>query len=315
MKRAVWALALVACSASRDTAPLSSVSAPSKATLPAGIVADIGPLAISTENVAAVASARHIDPRDALDREIRDAVFASGALSEHLDELPSARAALRAALARAALEALKKEAAQTEPTDEEVAEATARHFVHLDRPETFRVIHAVVQFPETAEASVKSRARSLAERIAERVGNARDEAEFRAAVESVDKGGLEVTVESLPPVAADGRIVDDEHPFDGKALVLPFSHAASRLTHPGQKSGIVTTEFGYHTMMLLDRAPARFVPLDERRRLLRDEILTDRAKKLKDELLSRIKSTLSANVERSADTLLSTVDVASHEVP
>jgi peptidyl-prolyl cis-trans isomerase C len=305
-------LVLFACSTSPEAAP--TAAPPSNTTLPAGVVADVGSVAIRVESVAAVASARQIAPREALDREIRDALFANGALREHLDEHLVARAALRSVLARAELEALKKEASQTEPTDAEVAEATARHFARLDRPEAFRVVHAVVRISENADAPQKARARALAERIAEHVAKADDEAEFKSAAEAVDKGGLEVTIESLPPVAADGRIVDVDHPGEDNTFVLPFARAASHLAHPGQKSGIVATEHGYHTLMLLERTPPLTVPLEDRRHLLRDEILTQRAKKLLAELLSRIKSTLATNVERSADALLLTVNV-DHEAP
>jgi peptidyl-prolyl cis-trans isomerase C len=305
-------LVLFACSTSPEAAP--GAPPPSTTALPDGVVADVGSLAIRVESVAAVASARLIAPREALDREIRDALFASGALREGLDERLVARAALRSVLARAELEALKKEASQTEPTDAEVAEATARHFASLDRPEGFRVVHAVVRVAENADAAQKARARALAERIVEHVAKANDEAEFKSAAESVDKGGLEVTIETLPPVAADGRIVDADHPSEGKTLVLPFARAASRLAHPGQKSGVVATEYGYHTLMLLERTPPLTVPLEDRRRLLRDEILTERTKKLLADHLSRIKSTLATNIERSADALLLTVNVE-HEAP
>jgi peptidyl-prolyl cis-trans isomerase C len=315
MKRTLpAALAILACSNSPGESPSSSPT-PSAATLPPGIVADVGPLAIRLETVAAVASARRITSRDALEREIRDAVFANGALHQGLEQNPLARAALRGALARATLEALKQEAARTEPTDAEVDEGTQRHFVDLDRPEAFRVIHAVVRVAENAAPALKSRARSLAERIADAVSKSNDEAAFRSAAESVDHGDLEVVVQTLAPVAADGRVVDPDHPADHLTFALSFSQAASRLTHPGQKSGVVATEFGFHTMMLLERTPAHSVPLDERRRILRDEIFQHRAHKLRDELLTRVKSTLASNVERSADALLSTVDVAAHETP
>jgi peptidyl-prolyl cis-trans isomerase C len=213
------------------------------------------------------------------------------------------------------LESLKKEAAQSDPTDAEVAEATGRHFVDLDSPEAFRVIHAVVRVSEDADPTLKSRARSLAERIAEGVSKASDEAEFRTAAEAVDREGLEVVVETLRPVAADGRVVDPEHPSGGQTFAIPFARAASHLLHPGQKSGVVTTEFGFHSMMLLERTPARTVPIDERRQLLRDEIITDRAGKRMKELLSRLKTTAGTSIERSAGALLQTVDVGGHESP
>jgi hypothetical protein len=271
-------------------------------------------VAIPTATVGAVAEAQDIPPRDALEREIADALFASGALREGLDQLPSSRAALRGTLARARLEDLKKETARTDPTDAELAEATAANFVEFDRPEACRVIQALVQVPEDADVARKARARSLAERIAERVAQATDESEFRAAAESVEREGFDVVVQTLPPVAADGRVVDVDHP-GVQPFVLSFARAASRLAHPGQKSGVVATEFGFHTMMLLERTPAFQVPLEERRRRLRDVILRERAIELKKELLSRLKATLATNVERSADSLLTTIAVGEHEGP
>jgi peptidyl-prolyl cis-trans isomerase C len=242
--------------------------------------------------------------------------LASGALARGLDQSLSVEAALRGTLARAVLETLKKEASETAPTDAEVAEVTARHFVELDRPETFRVIHAVVKVPPKADNAMHLRARALAARLAERVTNATDEAEFRKLAESIDeRDGLEVVVETLKPVAADGRVVDVDRPSDQQTYVLSFARAASRLTQPGQKSGVVTSEFGFHAMMLLERIPALVVPLDERRRLLRDEILTDRARRLKKDLLHRLQSNVATTVERSTDSILATVDVVGHEAP
>jgi peptidyl-prolyl cis-trans isomerase C len=313
MRRA-WpaALALLACSNSPSAT--TTAPPPTTSTLPAGVVADVGSIAIGAQSVAAVASARQIPPRDALDREIRDALFASAALRADLDQHPATRAALRGALARATLESLKQEAAQADPTDAEIDEGTRRHFVELDRPEGYRVTHVVVRVAETADAASKARAKALAERIAERVASVGGEADFKAAAESVDRGGLEVMVQSLPVFAADGRVLD-ERALNDPPMVLPFARAASHLAHAGQKSGVVATEFGYHVIMLLERTPALSVPFEERKIRLRDEIIKLRARKLKEELLSRIKSTLATNVERSADALLSTVDVVAHETP
>ena len=304
-----------ACSPSSEPTTLAPPPA-STSTLPAGIVSRSGALSISAQTVASVATALQITPRDALEREIRDAVFANGALARGLDQSSLVGAALRGTLARAVLETIKQEASETEPSDAEIAEVTARHFVELDRPEAFRVIHTVVKVPDKADNAVKLRARALATRLAERVAMTTDEAEFRRLAESIgDRDGLEVVVETLKPVAADGRVIDVDRPSDQQTFVLPFARAASRLTQPGQKSGVVATEFGFHAMMLLERIPAHVVPLDERRLLLRDEILTDRAWRLKKELLKRLQSNVATTVERSAEGLLATVDVAGHETP
>jgi peptidyl-prolyl cis-trans isomerase C len=187
--------------------------------------------------------------------------------------------------------------------------------VELDRPEAFRVVHAVVRVPENADASLKARAKSLAERINEKVAKAQDEAEFRALVDSVDRGGLDVVVETLKPVASDGRVIDVEHPTASETFVPAFARAASHLTHVGQKSGIVSTDFGFHTMMLLERTPPHVVPLDERRRILHDEIVTARAMKLKKERLAELRANVATSIERSADAELATVQVDAHEIP
>lgn len=307
-------LALTACSPSADVSkpppPASSILAP-------GIVASVGALAIPAEAVSSVAAAQGVLPQAALDRLIQDAVFASGAMRAGFDRDSSVEASQRGLLARARLEELKEQANQSEPDDAEVAEATARHFMELDRPEAFRVVHALVKLPEKADPPLKVRAKALAERLAERVARAKDEAQFQSLAEGLDdRGGLEVVVEKLAPVAADGRIVDVEHPSaDAGSLVPAFARAASRLTLREQKSGIVATEFGFHVLMLLERTPPYLVPLDERRRILKAEILNDRARRLRKEVITRMRTVLAPSVERSADALLMTVDVTEHETP
>jgi peptidyl-prolyl cis-trans isomerase C len=307
----------VACSISACSAPTESpnLPAPATSTLPEGIVATVGSLPIRADTVAAVARAQRITPKEALEREIRDALGAQGALDVGLDQHPFVQAALRGTLGRAELEGLKKEAGQAELDDTEIAEATAHRFVELDRPEAFRVIHAVVRLPEKADETQKARAKTVAEHLAEAVAKAEDETEFRALAEAVDRNGLEVIVQTLKAVAADGRVVDLEHPTGGEAYAVPFARAASRLSHPGQKSGIVVTEFGLHVMMLLDRTPPRGVPLEERKERVRGDIVMERAVRLKKELLQRIKSSIATSIERSADNLLAKVDVNRHEAP
>jgi len=285
------------------------MSASQRATLRPGVVATVGTLEITAATVAEFAGRTNVAPKIALDRAITDALFANAAEREHVDETPAVRAALRARLARAALEQLDDEAHRGEPSDAEIAQATERHFVELDRPEAFRVIHALVQLPEKADAATTARAHALAERLLGEVAHAKDEPDFRARAEALtDRGGLDIVVETLKPVAADGRVVDVVHPSpDIDTYVLPFARAVARLTEPGQKSGIITSEFGFHVAMLLDRTPALSVPFAERRERLRGEVMTARAGRAKAALLERLAAATPVTIERSADTLLATV--------
>ena len=298
----------------KDPAPPrpGSVATPTFSTLPPGVAARVGSLDVFAHQVTLVAEAQGITIRAACDQEIRDALFACGALDRKLSDLPSVRAALRGRLARAMLTRVLDEAAARDPTDAEVREATARHFVELDRPEAFRVIHAVVRLPSSADSALKARARDVAERIKRAVGPARDPSEFRARAEAVERSGLDVTVEELKPVAADGRVVDVGHPRgrsdEPESYVPAFAAAAARLAEVGDQRGPIETEFGWHVLMLIERIPAQAVALEDRRRILHDEIVGVRAKTRRDELLAASRSKRPAIIERSAETLLGALD-------
>jgi peptidyl-prolyl cis-trans isomerase C len=278
-------------------------------TLPQGVVARVSDFDIDALTVASIVEAVHVTPRVAVERAVSDALFASGAKARGDATSLAVEAAVRARLARAALEQLYDEVSTEDPSDAEVAKLTARHFAELDRPETFRVIHALVKLPDKADAATTARARAVAERLAEQVAPAKDEQDFRTRSEALtDRDGFELVVETLSPVAADGRVADPEHPTpEIQTYVAPFARAASHLEQRGQKSGIVATEFGFHVLMLLERIPPKTVPLDERRRMLRDEIVTERASQRKTELLKHLAATTPFSIERNADALLAIV--------
>jgi len=106
-----------------------------------------------------------------------------------------------------------------------------------------------------------------------------------------------------------------DHPSSEEAFVLPCARAAAHLTEPGQKSAVVATKYGFHVLMLLERTPSHVVPLEERRQMLHSEIITERAKRAKKELIDQLRSVSRAVVERSADALLATVSIDDHEAP
>jgi peptidyl-prolyl cis-trans isomerase C len=78
--------------------------------------------------------------------------------------------------------------------------------------------------------------------------------------------------------------------FDAKKMVKPFSIAAFAMNKPGEISGPVYTQFGYHLIKFHERKPAKLRPFDE----VKGEIIDDLKSKYEQEyrlrLVSKIKT-------------------------
>lgn len=273
-----------------------------------GVLARVGHLQIHRDTLTEVASAQKIPVNLAAQRVIRDKIFGLAGERELLtDELEyvSVRSSVRARLARAALADVLVQANGSPLTDAEVEVATERHFLELDRPEGFRVIHAVAQVSPDSDEATKTKALFAAQQLLEAVEGASDAAEFEAYADKISVEGIEIRIEELDPVAADGRILTPS----GGRLVERFAAAAAKLERPGDQSSIVETEFGFHIIMLLERTPPLRVPLERRRTMLRDEIIATRARRATESLLARLRQGRRVEVERSADALMQSIQV------
>lgn len=305
MRAAATTIVLIGVAISVSCSPRSEASRVLSSQLEAGVVARVGTSDIRSEHIAKIATAQNVSVDEAGREAIRDALFALGAVKEQLTETASIRSAIRASLARAVLAKIAADVSGAPPSDTEVEEATAGHFLELDRPEGFRVIHAVARIAAEADHAAKERVRSVAERVAKAVAGAVDAQDFEIRARGVDAGGIELRIESLDPVASDGRLLVPS----GGGLVKPFAAAASQLVSPGDLSPVTETEFGYHVLMLLERTPAKRVPLDQRRTLLRDEIVASRARQATTSLLDRLRKEHAPEVERSAGALMQSLQV------
>ncbi|WP_438019699.1 peptidyl-prolyl cis-trans isomerase [Sorangium sp. So ce315] len=296
------AVCLCACAA---WAALST-SARGAAPLPPDVAARVGAIDIPVDSVARIAAAQQIPPARARDAAIRDALFAAEARARGLEQNPDVQREISAALARRLLHRLKEEAVSAGPvTDEELRTATERHWLELDRPEGYRTVHAVVRLSADADEATRERARALAEAIRKAVLSARDVAlrseppraaegrppsdpaadAFVSAAKAVPADGLEVVAQPLPPVTAAGRALTPEpQQFD-----VDFARAAASLAARGDLGAPVASSFGVHVIMLLERIPAQVVPAEERRRLVRDEVVADRARAAQSKLLEALR--------------------------
>lgn len=311
--------ALVSCEAPQPSPPPTRPTAGSLD----GAAARIGDAIIGKAQVARIASAQGVSPAAARDLAIRDALFAQEARARGLDADPSVRLAESALLARLLVQDIAAAAEAKGPvTDTELDEVTARHWTELDCPESARTVHAVVILPKEASPDARAAASSLADSIRSAVSEItavatgsepqRDPrgpedpavAAFRKAATSIPKGERDVRVESLPPVVADGRIVSET---GGGRFDPTFARAALQLQRRGDLSPVIETPFGYHVILMLERIPGHTVPREERRRMVREEVMSTRARVEKDKLIDGLRPGVA--IHRDVDALLALVPV------
>jgi peptidyl-prolyl cis-trans isomerase C len=288
------------------------------------VAARVGDTSVSAAAVARIAAAQQISTERARDAAIRDALLANEALALGIGSEPSIQVATSAAFARHLLVELYGSAETQGPvTDDELRDATALHWVDLDRPPAYRTVHALVRLDDKAGGDTRSKAQALADAIHRAVAPVAEQARsistgpnpgqpgsadplvasFTKSATSVPAEGLQVIVEPLPPMTADGRGLDEQNStFDKK-----FAQAAAALDQRGALSEVTPSPFGLHVIMLLDRIEPKVVPAEERRRLVHDEVIAGRARAAKEKLLDRLRS--GAAIERNADSLLALVPI------
>ncbi len=249
-----------------------------------GEAATVAGKPIDVETVRSIAAAQGLALAPARALAIEDALLADEARA--LSPASTTASAERAVHARALLESLVRAAREAgPPTDEELAPLRERHWVTVDRPAAAKTRHAVVL---VKPATDRDAARALADRLHEAATGATTPADFEKRVKAVETGGLDVKVEDLPPVVADGRMFQLDHGEPASpagSLVAAYAAAATRLREPGELSPPVETEFGYHVIWLEGLIPARVLTPSELREHLTPEVIEERAKRAYAELL------------------------------
>jgi peptidyl-prolyl cis-trans isomerase C len=153
---------------------------------------------------------------------------------------------------------------------------------------------------EVAEAAVSDGAIEEAyEAFAAEFAEGEPETEYNAAhilVRSEEE--IEVVIAALDE-GRDFAEVAREYSIDGSAqaggdlgwfgqgvMIPPFEEAVMAL-EPGEVSGPVETQFGWHVVQLIDRRDAQVPPLEEVREDLADQIQREAARALVEELRAR----------------------------
>ncbi len=132
-------------------------------------------------------------------------------------------------------------------TPEQVTKFHQENPDRFNQPERVRASHILIAFPQNADAAAKTQARAKAEQVLKDVKGGKDFAAL-AKQNSQDPGS-----------AANGG---DLGYFQQGQMVGPFNDVAFKLA-PGATSDLVETQFGYHIIRVVEKQPARAVPLDE----------------------------------------------------
>jgi len=269
-------------------------------------VARVGDQVIAAQTVARIAAARELTAEQALELAIRDALLARSA---RVDERQFSR--FRAiALARAQVEQIARASRDRAPSEEEVRELTALHWLDADRPAMRRTTHVVVA---TNDDTNRERAEAFAHSLAQATSSVGTAQSFReAATRVIDarRGtdeSLDVRVEDLAPVAADGRAADPQAPPPAGIEVPTFDPAFVRavfdLDAVGSLSPVVESPYGYHVILLSELIEEKRLGFEQRRELFAEEIFTNRARAEHDALLGRLAAEIRPEVSANADAL------------
>jgi len=279
-----------------------------RATLRAGAAARVGDAVVTVEQVRQLSKEQGISPAAARSKLVYDALMAEGARERGLDQRDAVRVERRGLLARDLLRQLKREAHKAPIDDKEVREFTARHWLDLDRPVARDTIHAVAMPEDPKDEAQRAQADEIAQRIAEAVRSAPDAKTFEKRAKEVDSEGMEVKVQELEPVTADGRVADLEarRPPGAppRTYDANFVEAVYALEEVGDISAPFRSPFGTHVVMLVSTQDAKRVPLEKRRQLLTPEIHTHRAKRRMDDLVASLRSATPPEVSRNASSVL-----------
>jgi peptidyl-prolyl cis-trans isomerase C len=132
------------------------------------------------------------------------------------------------------------------PSDVEAKDFYGKNPDKFKEPERARASHILVRVDEKADAAAKAKAKATIDTVLKKAKGGED---FGKLAQQYSQDGS----------AAQGGDLGE---FPRGQMVPAFEQAAFALK-PGEISGIVTTQFGYHVIKLIEVKPGRTVPFEE----------------------------------------------------
>jgi peptidyl-prolyl cis-trans isomerase D len=149
-------------------------------------------------------------------------------------------------------------------SDEDLQRFYRRHLDRYDIPDQVRASHILVRIPDEATTETREEKRAAAEKILADARGGKDFAQL-ARTHSEDIGS-----------AARGGDLG----FFPRGSMVPSFEATAFALAPGQISGLVETNYGYHIIRVEERIQARVKPLEEVKEEVEAGLLAERARQL-----------------------------------
>ncbi len=332
---ALMAVTLILFACGENSTPVAAQSAQ----LREGIVARVGADDISVATVRAVATAQALSPAAALNEVVVDALFAQGARQD--PPTSESRSAARRSLARQMLLELHAQSRSRPIGAEELDEATKYNWTYLDRPTGYRSYHVVAMLKKEDAKAKREKALAFAKKAREALlpvarfaretpAPERSEAQrfrvgsrpydpvdtkFEAAVETVEKGDLEVTSQGVGVLAVDGSVIEHGASRYPGAYDAAYVKAVVELADSGRGglSEVVESQFGYHVIMLLEITPPKTLSRGERLAWLKERkiITVQRSKEAYAAILQSARKTVTVEVAANAPALMDLLSIGS----
>jgi peptidyl-prolyl cis-trans isomerase C len=175
---------------------------------------------------------------------------------------------------RAFMAEVSSKTTEQDVTDTEIRAYYDGHPNEFDVPERFDASHILVALASNAPADMRDKQRAKAQALLDR---ARKGADFaKLARENSDDPGSAKQGGQLSP-------------FAGDRMVKPFADAVSALK-PGELSGVVETQFGYHIIKLHKRLPGEHLTFDTVQVQLRSFLVQQKREQAMGQLIQQLKA-------------------------